>query len=121
VGGCFAENRHVVFFWKLPGKRACTVLLERTLARTLDVWKWYKYNSTILGDTVWHWFTLPLCWSSFVMTSQREMHQRPKDGVPAASRGLSPLAEPHGFCCIDLPLMILVCEWIELPLLIHVN
>jgi hypothetical protein len=21
--GCFAESRHVVFFWKLPGERTC--------------------------------------------------------------------------------------------------
>jgi hypothetical protein len=34
VGGCFAENRHVVFFWKLPGKGACDVLLEWMLERT---------------------------------------------------------------------------------------
>jgi hypothetical protein len=32
--GCFAENRHMVFFWKLPGKRACDVLLEWILERT---------------------------------------------------------------------------------------
>jgi hypothetical protein len=32
--GCFAENRHVVFLCKLPGERACDVLLEYTLERT---------------------------------------------------------------------------------------
>jgi len=37
VGGCFADNRHMMFFWKLPGKEACDVLLERTLERTCDV------------------------------------------------------------------------------------
>lgn len=26
---CFAENRHIVFFWKLPGKKALDVLLGR--------------------------------------------------------------------------------------------
>jgi len=26
--GCFAEKRHVVFFWKQPGKRASDILLE---------------------------------------------------------------------------------------------
>jgi hypothetical protein len=41
----FAENRHMVFFWKLPGKGACDVLLEQTLSRTHDVWKQCKYNS----------------------------------------------------------------------------
>jgi hypothetical protein len=44
VGGCFGENRHVVFFWKLPGERACDVLLEWMLERTCDVRKGYKYN-----------------------------------------------------------------------------
>ena len=37
--GCFAENRHVVFFWKLSGERACDVLLEQMLERACDVWK----------------------------------------------------------------------------------
>jgi hypothetical protein len=32
--GCFAESRHSVFFWKLPGKGAYDVLLERMLERT---------------------------------------------------------------------------------------
>jgi hypothetical protein len=42
--GCFAENRHVVFFWKLPGERESNVLLERTLERIGDVQKGYKCN-----------------------------------------------------------------------------
>jgi hypothetical protein len=29
----FVENSHMVFFWKLPGKRACDVLLVQTLER----------------------------------------------------------------------------------------
>jgi hypothetical protein len=33
VGGCFAEDRHVVFFWKLSIKGACNVLLELILER----------------------------------------------------------------------------------------
>jgi hypothetical protein len=35
--GCFAENRHMIFLWKLPEKKACDGLLERTLERTRDV------------------------------------------------------------------------------------
>jgi hypothetical protein len=46
VGRCFAENRCVVFFWKLPGERACDVLLEQMFERTWDVWKEYKSNPT---------------------------------------------------------------------------
>lgn len=26
VEGYFADNKHEVFFWKLPGERACVVL-----------------------------------------------------------------------------------------------
>ena len=37
--GCFA-NRHFVFFWRVPGKRACDVFRERQH----DVWKEDKYN-----------------------------------------------------------------------------
>jgi hypothetical protein len=46
---CFAEIRHAVFFWKLPGERACDVLLEWTLERTRDVCKGYKCNPTDSG------------------------------------------------------------------------
>jgi hypothetical protein len=42
MGGCFSENRHVVFFWKLPEERALEVLLEQTFERTRDVWEGYK-------------------------------------------------------------------------------
>lgn len=45
MGGCFAENRQGVFFWKETGKRAYVVLLEQMLERCSDVWKGYKYNS----------------------------------------------------------------------------
>jgi hypothetical protein len=31
--GCFAENRHVLFFWKLSSERTCDVSLEHTLER----------------------------------------------------------------------------------------
>jgi hypothetical protein len=38
MGGCFAMNIHVAFFfWRHPGKGAC-YLLEQMLERTLDVW-----------------------------------------------------------------------------------
>ena len=33
MGGCFAENRHVVFFGSQSGKRACDDLLEQMLER----------------------------------------------------------------------------------------
>ena len=44
--GCFAEDRPVVFSWKLSCGEGCDVLLERMLERTHDVWKGYKYNPT---------------------------------------------------------------------------
>ena len=46
--GCFSENRHVVFFRKLPGKRACDVFPGVRLERTCDVWK-KKYGPTDSG------------------------------------------------------------------------
>jgi hypothetical protein len=49
VGGCFVENKHVVFFCKLPGKGAFDVSLERMLERTHDVCKWYEYNPSDSG------------------------------------------------------------------------
>lgn len=30
---CFAENRHVMFYWMLPGNWVCDVLLEHTLEK----------------------------------------------------------------------------------------
>ena len=64
-------DKHMVFFWKLPRERACDVLLEWMLERTHDVWKEYKCNSQTVGDTVWHWFTLPLfiglCWALLML------------------------------------------------------
>jgi hypothetical protein len=49
IGGCFVKNRHVVFFWKLPGKEECDVLLERMLERTQDVRKGNTYNPADSG------------------------------------------------------------------------
>jgi hypothetical protein len=80
VGGCFVENRHVVFFWKLPGKKACDVLLEWTHVMfgkgisvaqqtvdkavfTLPLFARFHWALPML----WHWFALPslliiICW-----------------------------------------------------------
>jgi hypothetical protein len=44
MGGCSAENRHVVFSWKLPGKRICDVLLEQMRESAHDVWKGQPNN-----------------------------------------------------------------------------
>ena len=85
MGGCFAENRHMVFFWKLPGKRACGVLLEQMLERTHDVWKGYKYipmDSVQCEMVLVH---LVVVWSAFVMTSERKMHQKSSGGVLTAA------------------------------------
>lgn len=49
MSGYFAESRHVVFLWKLPGKRACDILLEFILEWIHEVWKGYKYNPTDSG------------------------------------------------------------------------
>ena len=84
AGGYFAENRHMVFFWKLPGKRACDVLLEWTLERT-HVWKGFKYNPThsswccgtdlpltlllVFFGLCWCWSYLMMLWLWFVLPS----------------------------------------------------
>ena len=47
MGGHFAENRHMVFFWKWPGERVCGGLLGRMLERTCDVWEWYIAQQTV--------------------------------------------------------------------------
>lgn len=59
TGGCFVENRHVVFLWRQPGKGACDVLLDWMLGRTHDVWKKYKYSPTDNGR----------CWMALVHLS----------------------------------------------------
>jgi len=67
VGGYFADNRHVVFFWKLPGKEASEVLLEQMLKRTLDAWKGYKCNPTERGCCCTPLVLLAMCcWSLLV-------------------------------------------------------
>jgi hypothetical protein len=70
MGGCFVKNKHMVPFWKLPGERACDVLLERMLERTHDVWKGHKYNPTYGGRCCVVLVRLAtFFWSSFAMTS----------------------------------------------------
>jgi len=59
VGGCFAENRHTVFFWKLTGKGACDVLLEQMLERACGVGKGINVTHQAVDDAVWYGFTLP--------------------------------------------------------------
>lgn len=49
VRGCFAENRHLMFFWRQPGKGACDIMLEGLCERACDVRKGYKYNSMDSG------------------------------------------------------------------------
>jgi hypothetical protein len=65
VRGCFAENRYVVFFWKLPGERSC------------DVWKECKYNQQTVDGAPALVCLAILCWLSVVMTSYREMYKDP--------------------------------------------
>ena len=48
-GRCFADNRHIIFFLKLPGNRAGDVLLEWMLEKTCDVWKGCESNPTNSG------------------------------------------------------------------------
>jgi hypothetical protein len=52
---CFARNRHMMFFWRQPGKRTCDILLEWMLKRTHDVWKRYKLTQQTVDDAGWYW------------------------------------------------------------------
>ena len=63
----WGEQTHSAF-WKLPGKRACDALLERTRERTGDFWKEYKYNPTDSGwecgvGSPWHPLLMIWQWS----------------------------------------------------------
>jgi hypothetical protein len=59
------------FFWKLPGQRACDILLEQTLERIHEVWKGYisKTQQTVV-ETI-EFLTLKLiagcCWTPLVL------------------------------------------------------
>ena len=50
--GCFAENRHLVFSWKLPGERACDVWLEGMFKRTRDVSKSIGITQQTVNDAL---------------------------------------------------------------------
>jgi hypothetical protein len=66
MGRCFIENRYVVFFWKQPGKGACDIFLEQTLARTSDVWKECNYNQQCTTLDALSFFTEQQAEFSFV-------------------------------------------------------
>ena len=60
-------------------------MLEHMLERTCDVWKGYKIIQQTVDDDVALVHLATLCWSLFVVTSQRELHQRTSGGVVEAS------------------------------------
>jgi hypothetical protein len=86
-GRRFAENRYVVFFWQLLGKRACDIFIEWMLESTCDIWKGYKYNSTDskqccvalvpLATLCWSWLGFAdtgLCWHCCGISSPCLLH-----------------------------------------------
>lgn len=109
VRRCFAEDRHVVLFWRQPGKEAWDVLLEQMLERTRDIWKGYKDNQWTVDDARWYWFTLPFFVGNHLSWLYREKCTRKLLVVfwwfLAASTDSDQLAEPCGFFWIDLPLL----------------
>ena len=138
------------FFWKLPGKRACGVLLEWMLQRTLDVWKGLKHHLKVdnivalvcLGVLLvfdglcwcwsslmmlWHWFTLP---SSLIIICHDFIERNTPKNVWWYSGGFLLLLKTWADCQSLLAsfgsnfhcwCMNGICEWIKLPLLICVN
>lgn len=66
VRGYFDENRHVVFFWKLPRKRACDVLIQQTPERTKDACiKGIIITQQTVEDSLASVHLVTICWSSF--------------------------------------------------------
>lgn len=126
VGRGFVENIHVEFFWKLPGKRACDVLLERRLERTCDVWKVYKYNPVdsglflpLIAGLHWSLLTLVFADDSLALVHFAffiETHQRPSRDILAASC----LSVSSGSNCYYRSVNS-IFKWIVLLLLIRVN
>ena len=107
------EQTHVVFFWKLPGERAC------------DVWKEHKYNPTDilalvhLATLCWSWLGFPDAglwgWYSCIVCHDFVERNTPKNFwlfwlVLATSVDLWESVEPLGFFWIELLLLIHVCS-----------
>lgn len=107
-----------MFFWILPRKRACALLLEWMLEKTCDIG--YKYNPTE-WKIVWYWFPLL---SLLIVTChgfKREMHQRTSCEIPAAPCCFCRLTELIGRAWKFLLVRTAVAVWIKLPKLTCVN
>ena len=63
--GCFAENRHVVFFWNLPGEKACYVLMEWKLERAVLFGKDISIIQQTMNDIPSLVCLARICWSSW--------------------------------------------------------
>ena len=134
VEGCFAENSHVVFFWKLSRNvMSCKI---GPLRKHTVFGKGIKITQQTVGDAVWYWLVLPLfaglhwallmqvftddaVWYLFTLLPFahhclswlcREKHTKHLEmfqWLLAASANLGLLAEPHDFLWIELGLPIL--------------
>jgi hypothetical protein len=71
--GCFAENRHMVLFCKLPYERSCEVLLEQTFERTGDILKKDIYNQKTVVKVLALVCLATLCWS-FCGVADSDLH-----------------------------------------------
>jgi hypothetical protein len=54
MGGCFADSRHVMIFWKQHRERACDVLLKQILERTMMFGKDINITQQTVDEAMWH-------------------------------------------------------------------
>ena len=100
--GCFAENRHMMFFLKLSGERACNGSLEWMLERKCDVWKEYMYIPVDNGFCSCIHLPCLLHRSLLVVTSHRKNHQRTSRDNIAPSSCICRLRRISGAWCFLL-------------------
>jgi hypothetical protein len=114
-GRCFSENRHVVFFWKLPGKWAWKMMFywSGCLREHTMFGKSISVTQQRVDDTVWYWFTLPLFAGHYLWWLCREKCTKELPAMfwqlLATSTDLGPLTELCGFFWIKLLLLICIC------------
>lgn len=108
MGGGFAENRHVVFYWRQPGKRVRAASLEQMPESAMTFGK--------ASNRQW----MTLCWSSFAVSSQKETDQKPSGGALQVWAHWQRLKDSFGSTCRRW-FASGVCEWIELWPRIPVN
>ena len=67
----FRENRHVMLFWRQPGKGLCDALLEQLLERALMSGKGISITQQTVDNALRYWYSLPFfaghCWALLML------------------------------------------------------